>query len=235
MSDDSGQILRQVSTRTGYDQWSEIYDTESNPLVILEEPVVDRLIGPVSGARILDVGCGTGRHSHRLARAGAVVTGVDYSEGMLAKAEAKPGAGAIRWVRHDLAAPLPFGEGEFDRVLCALVLDHVADVRGLMAELGRVCHVAPPGRIVISVMHPAMMLRGVQARFTDPTSGHRVMPASVPNQVSDYVMGAVGAGLRIVHISEHLADADLARKAPRAEKHMGWPLLLAMVLERNGA
>lgn len=232
MSTDSGPIVRQVPTRTGYDQWSEIYDTESNPLVILEAPVVDRLMGPVDGARVLDVGCGTGRHAHRLARAGAVVTGLDFSEGMLAKAEGKPGASAIRWIRHDLSTRLPFADGVFDRVLCALVLDHVADLRTLMGELGRVCRGAPRGRIVVSVMHPAMMLRGVQARFTDPSSGHRVMPASVPNQVSDYVMGAVGAGLRIVHMSEHIADGELARRAPRAEKHLGWPMLLALAMER---
>lgn len=45
-------------------------------------------------------------------------------------------------------------------------------------------------------------------------------------------MGALKAGLRIVHMSEHLVDRKLADLAPRAEKHLGWPLLLVMVLER---
>jgi hypothetical protein len=84
----------------------------------------------------------------------------------------------------------------------------------------------------MSVMHPAMMIQGVQARFTDPATGQRVMPESVPNQISNYVMGAVNAGLRIVHMEEHVVDLALAERAPRAEKHVGWPLLLVMVLER---
>ncbi|MCB0125992.1 MAG: class I SAM-dependent methyltransferase [Caldilineaceae bacterium] len=40
-----------------------------------------------SGGRILDVGCGTGRHAVELARRGYQVTGLDFSAGMLAEAQ----------------------------------------------------------------------------------------------------------------------------------------------------
>ncbi len=50
------------------------------------------------GATILDVGCGTGRHSVELARRGFAVTGVDLSDGMLA--EARKHAAAGRGRRH---------------------------------------------------------------------------------------------------------------------------------------
>jgi hypothetical protein len=73
-----------------------------------------------------------------------------------------------------------------------------------------------------------MMLKGVQARFIDPETGSEVRPASATNQVSDYIMGALNAGLHLVDISEHLADAELAEQAERARKHVGWPLLLVM-------
>jgi malonyl-CoA O-methyltransferase len=79
-------------------------------------------------------------------------------------------------------------------------------------------------------MHPAMMLRGVQARFTDPASGRETRPASQPNQISDYVMAALHAGLTIDHFSEHSVDPDLAQRVPRAEKYLGWPILLMMRL-----
>ncbi len=52
---------------------------------------------------------------------------------------------------------------------CLLVLDHVEDLVALLCELKRICR--DDGAIVLSVMHPAMMLRGVQARFSDPESG----------------------------------------------------------------
>jgi malonyl-CoA O-methyltransferase len=86
------------------------------------------------------------------------------------------------------------------------------------------------GFIVVSVMHPAMMLKGVQARFDDPKTGRKVWPESVPNQISDYVMGATHAGLRILALSEHAMTEDVASRNPRAMKYLGWPILFLMKL-----
>lgn len=217
-----------LPTQAGYDRWAEVYDGDGNPLIALEERIVYPLIGDVRGLSVADIGCGTGRHSLALASRGASVTAVDFSAGMLAQAKAKPGAERVRWVQHDLAQPLPLADASCDLVLCALVLDHIKGVPELMSQLRRVCK--PGGRVVITVMHPAMMLRGVQARFTDPASGVKTMPASVPNQISDYVLGALNAGLTIGHMSEHAVDDELIRVAPRAEKHRGWSLLLVMAM-----
>ena len=59
-----------------------------------------------AGAPILDVGCGTGRHSVGLAERGFQVTGVDLSKGMLAVARRRAEAAAVEveWVRSDAAA-----------------------------------------------------------------------------------------------------------------------------------
>ena len=80
-------------------------------------------------------------------------------------------------------------------------------------------------------MHPAMMLRGVQARFIEPASGRRIYPQSQPNQISDYVMAAVHAELQLEHLAEHAVDSSLAASSPRAAKYLGWPLLLLMRLK----
>jgi malonyl-CoA O-methyltransferase len=217
-----------LPTREGYDRWAEVYDTDGNPLVLLEEPHVVRLLGDVRGLAVLDVACGTGRHTIRLAQAGADVIGVDFSEGMLAKARQKPGAGAARFVHHDIATPLPFEPATFDRVLCGLALDHVADLRAFFAELRRVCR--PTGFVATSVMHPAMMLKGVQARFHDTATGLEIRPESSAHQISDYLMAAAASGLRLEEISEHAVDESLAKRAPRAERYVGWPMLLMMKL-----
>lgn len=217
-----------LSTREGYDRWAEVYDTDGNPLIAMEEPEVDRLLGDVSGRAVADIGCGTGRHALRLAAQGARVTAVDFSEQMLAKARTKPGAGAITFVCHDLAHGLPLADASFDRVVCGLVVDHIGDLAGLFGEMRRV--VRPDGIVVVSVMHPAMMLKGVQARFTDPATGRETRPASHANQISDYVRAAAAAGLRIAHISEHAVDAALAAELPRAQKYLGWPMLFLLGL-----
>lgn len=224
-----GESFDVLPTRQGYDRWAEIYDTEDNPLVGLEEPRVYDLLGDVRGLRLADVGCGTGRHALRLSAEGALVTAIDFSERMMEKARAKAGAEKIQWVHHDLAQALPLADGEFDRVLCALVLDHVKNLTGFFGELGRICRT--DGFIVISSFHPAMMLRGVQARFTDPSTGRDTRPASHANQISDYVMAATRAGLRIDHMSEHAVDAAFAARSARAAKYLHWPMLLMMRLK----
>jgi 2-polyprenyl-3-methyl-5-hydroxy-6-metoxy-1,4-benzoquinol methylase len=224
----SSIALEVVPTQAGYDRWAEIYDGEDNPLVLLEEELFPSLLGDVSGLSIADIGCGTGRHALPWAAAGARVTAVDFSEGMLEKARAKPGAETIRFLCHDLSKPFPLESHAFARVCCCLVLDHISDPEAFFSELARLCR--PDGFIAISVMHPAMMLKGVQARFTDPATGRKIGPASHPNQISDYVRATVGAGLAVQHISEHAVDAALMARSPRAEKYLGWPLLFLMKL-----
>ncbi|WP_118860675.1 class I SAM-dependent methyltransferase [Raoultella ornithinolytica] len=147
---------------------------------------------------------------------------------MLQKAKAKPGAEAIRFLCHDLSKPFPLESWSFNRVFCCLVLDHISNPVAFFSELARLCR--PDGFIGISVMHPAMMLKGVQARFTDPVTGRKIELASHPNQISDYVMASVRAGLTIEHISEHAVGSELATRSPRSEKYLGWPLLLLMKL-----
>ena len=164
----------------------------------------------------------------RLTAAGAQVTAVDFSQEMLNRARAKPGAERIRFIQHDITKRLPLDTGSFDAVFCCLVLDHIADVQGFFSELARLRR--PGGFVMISVMHPAMMLRGVQARFTDPASGRKISPRSYPNQISDYVMAAVRAGLILGHVSEHAIDAELAGVSERAAKYLDWPVLFLMRL-----
>jgi malonyl-CoA O-methyltransferase len=219
-----------LPTQEGYDRWAEIYDGEPNPLIALEELEVDRLLGDVTGKDVVDVGCGTGRHAVRLAAHGARVVGVDFSDGMLARAREKQRAADVHWVVHDINhPPLPLPERGFDRVLCALVLDHIDDLRALFAELRRLSR--EDGKVVVTVMHPAMMLKGVQARFTDPSTGRETRPESVANRIADYVNGALEGGLRIVRVGERDVDEELAEKMPRARKYLGWPVLWWMELQ----
>jgi malonyl-CoA O-methyltransferase len=223
--------VERLPTREGYDRWSVCYDEEDNPLIALEEPKVVELLGDVSGLRILDLGCGTGRHALRLAAAGANVTAIDFSEGMLAQARKRAGDLQIDFRAHDLTQPLPFADAAFDRIICGLVLDHIPQPQPLFAEMRRVC--TPAGCAVISVMHPAMMLRGVEARFTDRTTGREIRPASTRHQVTDYIKAVLAAGWTLEHASEHEVDAALIARSERARKHAGWLMLLLLRLTRS--
>ena len=213
-----------AKVRDGYDRWAMVYDDDQNPLQALEGPLVQQACGNVQGLRVLDMGCGTGRHTLWLAQAGAEVTGIDFSEAMLAKAHEKAKGYSIDLIVHDLHQRLPFETGQFDMVVSGLVLEHIADLAHYFSEIARV--LGNPGRAVVSAMHPAMFLRDSQAQFTDPNSGDKVRPGSLSHQLSDVVMGAVSASLELVHFAEHSADAQLAEDFPRSEKYVGWPMLV---------
>jgi malonyl-CoA O-methyltransferase len=229
---DTSQGDASPSIRSGYDRWALVYDHDANPLPALEEPFVREAIGDPRGLAVLDLGCGTGRHALWLAAAGAVVTAVDFSEGMLAEALRKPGAGGVRFLTHDLHEGLPFPDGAFDLVVSGLVLEHLRDLAGFFGEARRVLRTG--SRAVVSAMHPAMFLRGSQARFTDPASGEVVQPGSFPHQLGDFIMAAVRAGFHMEGIGEHAPDARFAAHYPRAEKYVGWPMLVVLQMRPQG-
>lgn len=99
------------------------------------------------GGRALDVCCGTGDLARRLAKAGAVVTGIDFNQAMLDRAAAaREGGRLLTWVRGD-ALRLPFAEGTFDAVTIGYGLRNLANWRAGLTEIKRVT--APGGRIVV--------------------------------------------------------------------------------------
>lgn len=106
-----------------------------------------RLSGAAPGKRILDVCCGTGDVSLALARRGAEVVGLDFSEAMLAVARRRAALdGSVSFVQGD-ALKLPFDEGSFDAVTISYGLRNLADIPAGLAEMLRVTR--PGGRLLI--------------------------------------------------------------------------------------
>lgn len=113
-----------------------------------------RLLGPVRGQRLLEVGCGAGQGA-RWARAhGADAIGLDVSGGMLrhaARLDVEAGDRG-RWVQAD-ALRLPFAAAVFDAAFSAYgALPFLPDLVPVFTEVARV--VRPGGRWVFSVTHP---------------------------------------------------------------------------------
>lgn len=212
----------------GYDRWASLYDHDGNPMQGLEQPLVWDAAGDVAGLTLLDLGCGTGRHALRFAAAGAVVTAVDFSAGMLDEARRKPHADRVSFQQRDLQEPLPFAAAAFDLAVSGLVLEHLPDPSAFFREMRRV--LKRGGRAIVSNMHPAMFLRDAQAQFTDPATGLRVRPGSLRHSVSDLLMAALRAGFSLEEVSEHAPDESFAEGFPRAAKYVGWPMLVLLKL-----
>jgi demethylmenaquinone methyltransferase/2-methoxy-6-polyprenyl-1,4-benzoquinol methylase len=97
------------------------------------------------GDRVLDAACGTGDLAIAASKAGAApVTGLDFSERMLARARRK--APELEWVQGDMLA-LPFADATFDAVTVGFGVRNVADLELALRELRRVLR--PAGRIAI--------------------------------------------------------------------------------------
>jgi 2-polyprenyl-3-methyl-5-hydroxy-6-metoxy-1,4-benzoquinol methylase len=110
------------------------------------------------GTRVLDIGCGVGRWSLRLAERGAAVTGVDHSATMIAAARRRAGLRArdaqCRFLVQDLAT-LDAG-AKYDLVLSVTVLQHILDAGALRASLLSMArHLDRDGRLVLLEAAPA--------------------------------------------------------------------------------
>jgi ubiquinone/menaquinone biosynthesis C-methylase UbiE len=137
-----------LSLRTDYDTWHQrIFDSEPEH-EDADSPwyqLVREKIGPVQGLRVLEVACGRGGFVRELARAGAQVTGCDFSMSALAVGHARIGdlncRGRAALIQGD-AQSLPFGSESFDVIVSCETIEHVPDVRGALREMWRV---ARPG------------------------------------------------------------------------------------------
>jgi ubiquinone/menaquinone biosynthesis C-methylase UbiE len=118
----------------------------------LEMATVLELLAPLQGKRVLDAGCGDGAYSLAAAERGALVTGVDLSEDMLAAARARSAVRgiAVDWRQGNVMA-LPFPDSSFDLAIAITLLCLVPDPRGAVRELSRV--LVPGGRLVIGELH----------------------------------------------------------------------------------
>lgn len=111
-------------------------------------------LGVRAGDRLLDVGCGEGRHCFGALERGARVVGLDLDLPSLRKghgplrARAKEVGGSGVMLRGD-AFRLPFADASFDRAICSEVMEHVHDYGAAARELARV--VRPGGTAAVTV------------------------------------------------------------------------------------
>ncbi len=190
----------ELDVEAGYRLWAQGYDVESNALIILEEPEVDRLLAAVTFDDVLDAGTGTGRHALRLARRGARITAFDASPEMLALARAKAAAEglSLRFQEARIDGPLPFADASFDLVTCGLVLCHIADLTPVVSEFARVLR--PGGHLLITDFHPEMVAAG--ARTTFAHDGRKYVITNPALSVESYREAVASAGLSLKDVIE---------------------------------
>src|ERR1035438_4868137 len=103
-------------------------------------------LAPRAGLKLIDIGCGNGAFTELIVARGAPaeVQGIDPSDGQLAYARTRSGAGKAKFRKGDAMA-LPFSDGAFDVAIMALGIVFVPEPAKGVAEMMRV--VAPGGEI----------------------------------------------------------------------------------------
>jgi SAM-dependent methyltransferase len=121
-----------------------------------EEQILPLAAAHLAGARrVLDVGTGEGQVARLAAGAGADVVGVDPTWAQVVEAGRRGGGPAYARAG---AAALPVRSGSMDAVVACLVFEHIRDVDGAIAEVGRV--LARGGRFCFFLNHPLLQTPG---------------------------------------------------------------------------
>jgi SAM-dependent methyltransferase len=218
-------------SRAGFDVYRDLVNS----------PGFFAMLPGVNGQFGLDVGCGEGYNTRRLAKLGAILVALDISEVFLAAASTDVDPG-VRFVLGD-GAHLPLADGSFDFVTAFMSLMDVGDPETTLQEIARV--LKPGGFVQFSVVHPATSTP--IRRWTDDDSGQRQALAvggyfyegplteswtfgAAPPDILDrhtpftityarrtltgWVNAVLQAQLRLEAISEPHADEDTARAHP---------------------
>jgi 2-polyprenyl-3-methyl-5-hydroxy-6-metoxy-1,4-benzoquinol methylase len=157
MINDSNQFSREAWDANA-EHWDSRMGDEGNDFFNeLCWPILDSFLDVQPGQHILDVACGNGLTSRRIAALGANVTAFDFSANLIERAKTRPNPDS-RIEYHvidatDEQALLHLGEHKFDATLSNMALFDMPEIEPLFRVLPRL--LKPEGIFVFSLMHPA--------------------------------------------------------------------------------
>jgi 2-polyprenyl-3-methyl-5-hydroxy-6-metoxy-1,4-benzoquinol methylase len=124
----------------------------------LIEPSSERLLELKPGERVLDIACGAGRFTRRMAAQGVTILAIDHSVKFInrAKQRSTDYSDKIEYRlvdAADKAALLALGKKEFDAAVCTMAIMDMSSIEPMISALPEL--LKPGGRFVFSVAHPA--------------------------------------------------------------------------------
>ena len=199
-----------MSIQDSYNEWSEIYDSNENLTRDLDEKVTRETLANLRFKSILEIGCGTGKNTGFLAQLGEKVHALDFSQGMIEKAQEKVKAGNVRFEIADLTQTWNCETAAYDLVICNLVLEHIQNLSHIFSEAARVLEIG--GKFFVNELHPFRQYRGTKARFEQGSSIIEV--EAFVHHISDFTNAASANRLRSITFNEYWHEADQG-KPPR--------------------
>ncbi len=171
------------TTLNSYNKFAKEYDeyldaSENFWNNYLEAPALLKLVGhDLTGKKILDLGCGSGASTARLAKLGGDVTGIDISEELLKLAREK--YPKIEFVSGDIEN-LQFNQNSFDIVTASLVVHYLQDLSKLFKSVRKVLR--NNGSFIFSMNHP--MLSSHEKKYINEEKVYVLKPYFNKNKFS---------------------------------------------------
>ena len=180
---------------------------------LLIAPASERLLNLQPGETVLEIACGNGVFTRRMAQLGVNVIATDFSEQFLQRARARPSEYADRIeyrlvdaTREDQIVAL--GQQRFDAAVCNMALMDMAEIDPLMRGIRQV--VRPGGRFVFSLTHPCFNHNGMSFCVEEaPLNGEMVTTYSI--KITQYLHSVPQKGIGIVGepVSHYYFDRPL--------------------------
>jgi len=199
-----------MNIQSAYNQWANIYDTDSNLTRDLDAQITRELLVDKSFASILELGCGTGKNTVFLTQIGTHVHALDFSQGMIQKAKEKVKAKNVRFEMADLTKRWLCEDSVYDLIICNLVLEHIQDLSHIFFEAARTLR--PNGIFLINELHPFKQYGGSKARFEN--SNEIVEVDAFVHHISDFMQAAEANRLSLDKFNEYWHEDDKG-KPPR--------------------
>jgi SAM-dependent methyltransferase len=220
-------------------------------------PAFASFLPSLEGLKIIDLGCGEGTNTGRIATMGARATGVDLSQRMIELAkESHRGDHRLDFRVASYTDLSCFRAGSFDAAISTLAFMDGNDVDRAMQEAHRI--VKPGGFLAFSVLHPCTVTAfraardksnlsgGDEYRYFDrrpfqeawslSTTGANDKPdltvARFPRTLGDYLNAVANAGFVISRIDEPMPSLEACEIDPRLHTWRNYPFVLLVLATR---
>jgi SAM-dependent methyltransferase len=210
-----------------------------------EWPVLQAMLPPLAGKRVLDLGCGYGWHCRYAREEGATaVLGVDISEKMLERAREMTSDPAITYQRAALE-DLDLADGSFDVVISSLTLHYIEGIDAIFGKLHK--WLTQGGVVVLSVEHPIYTARAEQDWHYGPDGSRMHWPLDAYQDeglrrtswftdnvvkyhrtVATWINALIAAGFTITEVAEPQPTQEAMERDPQMRDESRRPMFLLM-------
>jgi ubiquinone/menaquinone biosynthesis C-methylase UbiE len=195
--------------------WDDAIGDGNKTQDLLIEPTQERLLELRAGQRILDIACGAGRFTRRMASHGVRVVAFDQSEQFIARATQRTPDQLAERIEYrvldagDGVALLALGEGSFDAAVCTMGLMDMARITPLLSGLPRL--LTANGRFVFSVTHPVFN-SGDARLIAELVRRDREFETEVSFKITDYLTPRMqrDVGIRGQPVEQHYFHRPLS-------------------------